>query len=348
MTIKIAPSLLAWYDLHRRVLPWRALPGETPDPYRVWISEIMLQQTVAATVVPYFNRFIQAWPDVQALAATELDQVLAAWAGLGYYARGRNLHACARAVVEHFGGTFPSNPELLKTLPGIGDYTAGAIAAIAFDLPFAAVDGNVERVVSRLLYVTQPLPDSRPGIRIAAQAMVPERRAGDFAQAMMDLGATICTPGRPKCLACPLSSQCQAFALGEQERLPRRKAKAERPVRFGRVYWIENQHGDILVRRRAEKGLLGGMMEFPSSEWVRIPPDGETAYPFQSDWKAVPGKVVHVFTHFRLELEISRTVVTGEIPLAGQWAAVSSFDGLGLPGLMRKIAAHTALAIESP
>ena len=233
-------TLLAWYDRHRRALPWRAAPGIRPDPYRVWLSEIMLQQTTVATVGPYFDRFVARWPDISALAAASLDEVLHLWQGLGYYARARNLHVCARTIVEQHGGTFPDEPEALRALPGIGDYTAAAIAAIAFDRRGAAIDGNVERVVARLYAVCEPLPLAKARLRALAAAMVPDRRAGDFAQALMDLGATICTPRRPRCVLCPWRSCCAAAASGRAEDLPARGEKPERPVRHGFTHFLLN------------------------------------------------------------------------------------------------------------
>src|SRR5712691_7323604 len=231
-------ALLAWYDRQRRDLPWRAPPGERADPYLVWLSEIMLQQTTVVTVAPYFDRFVARWPDIRALAAASLDDVLHLWQGLGYYARARNLHACARAVVERHGGVFPADPADLRALHGIGDYTAAAIAAIAFDRREAAIDGNVERVVARLYAVREPLPAAKPRLRALARALVPECRAGDFAQAMMDLGATVCTPLRPRCVLCPWRTGCTAATAGLTEALPARTEKPERPLRFGVVFWL--------------------------------------------------------------------------------------------------------------
>src|SRR6516164_8186436 len=236
-------ALLAWYDRHRRDLPWRAPPGVRPDPYRIWLSEIMLQQTTVATVEPYFDRFVARWPDISALAAASLDEVLQLWQGLGYYARARNLHVCARTIVEQHGGTFPEEPEALRALPGIGDYTAAAIAAIAFDRRGAAIDGNVERVLARLYGVGEPLPAAKARLRALAAAMVPDRRAGDFAQALMDLGATICTPRRPRCVLCPWRSCCAAAAFGRAEDLPARAAKPERPLRHGVAFWLTRSDG---------------------------------------------------------------------------------------------------------
>jgi A/G-specific adenine glycosylase len=230
--------LLGWYDRHRRDLPWRARPGAAPDPYRVWLSEIMLQQTTVFAVGPYFERFLQRWPDVQALAAASLDEVLREWQGLGYYARARNLHACADVVAARHRGAFPRDPAELRKLPGIGNYTAAAIAAIAFDRRAAAVDGNVERVIARLYAVEEPMPSAKPRLRALAEALVPHERAGDFAQAMMDLGATICTPRRPRCALCPWRPNCAAAAQGRIEHLPARAEKPERPWRYGVAFWL--------------------------------------------------------------------------------------------------------------
>src|SRR5260370_25377435 len=264
-------ALLAWYDCHRRRLPWRAPVGVAPDPYRVWLSEIMLQQTSVATVSPYFDRFVARWPNISALASASLDEVLHLWQGLGYYARARNLHACARAVVARHAGVFPGDPADLRALPGIGDYTAAAIAAIAFDRREAAIDGNVERVVARLYAVREPLPAAKPRLRALARALVPECRAGDFGQAMMDLGATICTPLRPRCVLCPWRTGCTAATAGLTEALPARTEKPERPLRFGVVFWLTRPDGAVLLRRRPERGLLGGMIEIPSTPWRATP-----------------------------------------------------------------------------
>jgi A/G-specific adenine glycosylase len=337
-TLPDAAALLAWYDRHRRDLPWRARPGETADPYRVWLSEIMLQQTTVVTVAPYFARFVARWPDVHALAATNLDDVLHEWQGLGYYARARNLHACARAVVERHGGQFPRDPEALRQLPGIGDYTAGAIAAIAFDHPSAAVDGNVERVVARLFAIGEPLPQAKPRLRALATALVPERRAGDFAQAMMDLGAVLCTPRRPRCVLCPWRSGCAAAAAGIQESLPARTEKPERPVRYGVVFWLQREDGAVMLRRRPEKGLLGGMIELPSTPWRETPWDESEALgtaPAAIKWAALPGIVQHGFTHFRLELALMTGWTT--VPPDGIWARPDEFKNYAFPTLTKKL-----------
>ena len=256
-------ALLAWYDRHRRELPWRAPSGQRPDPYRVWLSEIMLQQTTVATVGPYFDRFVARFPSVYALAAAALDDVLHSWQGLGYYARARHLHASARAIVERHAGEFPREAQELRRLPGIGDYTAAAIAAIAFDRPLAAVDSNAERVVARLFAERTPLPAVKPRLRELAAALVPRERAGDFAQALMDLGATLCTPRRPRCVLCPWRAACAGLAQGIAEDLPVSAAKPERPLRYGVAFWLRRGDGAVLLRRRPDKGLLGGMTELP-------------------------------------------------------------------------------------
>ena len=274
---RIADAVLAWYDRERRRLPWRAEHGEAPDPYRVWLSEIMLQQTTVKAVLPRYDLFLRRWPDVAALARAELGEVLAAWAGLGYYARARNLHACARVVAERHGGKFPEDEAALRRLPGVGDYTAAAIAAIAFGKRATPVDGNIERVVARLFAVTTPLPAAKTEIRALAETLTPETRSGDFAQAMMDLGATICTPRRPACGLCPVRPDCRGYADGLAEALPYREAKGERPVRRGATFVAVRADGAVLLRERPLHGLLGGMLETPSSPWEEAEPGGNSA-----------------------------------------------------------------------
>jgi A/G-specific adenine glycosylase len=339
-----ASDLLAWYDRHRRVLPWRAPAGETADPYRVWLSEIMLQQTTVAAVAPYFLRFQGRWPTVAALAAAPIDEVLTEWAGLGYYARARNLHACAKAVVERHGGRFPADPDGLASLPGIGPYTAGAIASIAFDIPAAAIDGNAERVIARLFEIETPLPAAKPELRRLGETLVPEHRSGDFAQALMDLGATICTPRKPACGLCPWRDCCRARAAGTVETLPRRAEKAARPARSGVAFWVVDGTGAALMRRRAPKGLLGGMMEFPSTEWGAAAPAKAAALasaPVEAAWRELPGAVRHVFTHFELTLVVWAGRVAGPgDPGLGLWIPPDRFGDHALPSLMRKVARH--------
>ena len=298
----------------------------------------MLQQTTVVTVAPYFVRFVARWPDIRALAAASLDEVLHEWQGLGYYARARNLHACARAVVERHEGRFPDDPAMLRALPGIGDYTAAAIAAIAFDHQSAAVDGNVERVVARLFAVGEPLPQAKPKLRAFATALVPERRAGDFAQAVMDLGAVLCTPRRPRCVLCPWRGECAAAAAGIAEGLPARAEKPERPVRYGVVFWLMRDDGAVMLRRRPEKGLLGGMIELPSTPWREVPWDAAEAIPaapMATAWNVLPGTVQHGFTHFRLELALmaGRTAA----PPEGIWARPDEFKNYAFPTLTKKL-----------
>jgi A/G-specific adenine glycosylase len=330
-------ALLAWYDRHRRRLPWRAEPGETADPYRVWLSEIMLQQTTVAAVGPYFKKFLDRFPDVNALAAASSDDVMRLWAGLGYYARARNLHACAKAVAAN-GGAFPDNAAGLLELPGIGPYTAAAIAAIAFDEQATVVDGNVERVITRLYAVEEELPRAKPLIRALTEPLTPADRPGDFAQGMMDLGATICTPKNPACALCPWDDACEARALGIQESFPRKAAKAERPARFGAAFFVRRADGAVLLRRRAEKGLLGGMTEIPGSDWVSKF-DRQAALlqaPLRADWRKVTGSVSHVFTHFSLELQVFAAEVSQKTraPENAWWS--QEVDAEALPSVMRK------------
>ena len=343
-TPTIAPHLLRWYDRHRRTLPWRAKPGETPDPYRVWLSEIMLQQTTVATVGAYFDRFVAHFPSVDALASASLDDVLHAWQGLGYYARARNLHACARAVMAEHGGVFPDTVEGLRALPGIGAYTAAAIAAIAFDRKAAAVDGNVERVVARLFAVEAPLPGAKAELRRLTEILVPDLRAGDFAQALMDLGATVCTPRAPKCILCPIGTSCRGRALGIAETLPRRRAKTARPTRRGIAFWAVRPDGSVLLRRRPEQGLLGGMIEVPSTDWQEkgiSEAAARKAAPVRASWVRLPGTVRHTFTHFNLEL----AVLAGETDArakaaAGDWVPLDRLSEQALPTVMKKVVNH--------
>jgi len=339
-------ALLAWYDRHRRVLPWRARRGERSEPYRVWLSEVMLQQTTVKAVAPYYARFLARWPTVEALAASDLDDVLRAWAGLGYYARARNLHACAKAVVERHGGVFPQALDGLRALPGIGDYTAAAVAAIAFDAPAVPVDGNVERVVTRLYAVEEELPAAKPEIKRLAASLLPAKRSGDFAQALMDLGATICSPKRPACALCPWNDACVARARGDQETFPRKAPKREGRLRYGAAFVALRADGRVLLRQRPDKGLLAKMTEVPGSEWThdfdktqalkaapRLP---------KAKWRALAGVVRHVFTHFPLEL----LVFLAEMPRAtpapddARWVALADLAGEALPNVMRKVLAH--------
>ncbi|RTL87006.1 MAG: A/G-specific adenine glycosylase [Hyphomicrobiales bacterium] len=343
---KRAAALLAWYDAHRRDLPWRARPGERADPYAVWLSEIMLQQTTVAAVKGYYETFLARWPTVEALAAAPLDEVLAAWAGLGYYARARNLHACAGRIARDHGGRFPRSEAALRSLPGVGPYTAGAIAAIAFDAPAAAVDGNVERVMARLHAIAAPLRQAKPRVRELAEAMLPAARAGDFAQALMDLGATVCTPRAPKCGACPLSTECAAYAADAAEAYPVKEKKAGKPKRRGAIFIL--RRGDCaLVVRRPAKGLFGGMTAFPATPFDRdAPPEAWLDFaPCPAKWRALPETVAHVFTHFALDATVFVAQTTSARPAVaeGRWAARGDLDKEGLPTLMRKAAAAAGL-----
>lgn len=309
-------ALLGWYDRQRRSLPWRAVPGQVADPYRVWLSEIMLQQTTVAAVIPYFLKFTEKWPDVQALAAAPIEEVLKEWAGLGYYARARNLHKCAGAVTELWGGRFPAEREQLRTLPGIGDYTAGAIAAIAFNRPAMALDGNADRVFARYFNIEKPFPSGKSQLRSAARPLfesplaAKDGRAGDCVQAVMDLGSAVCTPKKPVCAACPLASACLGLRAGDVERLPVRRIAREKPQRFGYVYIMEDNSGRILVERRQAQGLLGGMLGLPTSEWREgaLPPHPDWARKAEEDITP-QAHVFHVFTHFRLDLSVRRISV---------------------------------------
>ena len=342
----IAAILLDWYGRHARALPWRIAPGNaaTPDPYRVWLSEVMLQQTTTAAVAPYFAEFTRRWPDVDALASADEGEVMAAWAGLGYYARARNLIACARAVAAG-GGRFPATEAELRALPGLGAYTAAAVAAIAFGKRAVVVDANVERVVSRLFAIDTPLPAARKPIRERADAITPAARAGDFAQAMMDLGATICTARAPRCLLCPLSGQCRALREGEAERYPVKPAKRAKPRRAGRAFWIERR-GAVWLVRRPGKGMLAGMRALPDDGWSARG-DGSDEAPLVGRWR--PGGVVHhVFTHFALELRLSvwSGGAAAEPSGDGEWWPVERIEAAGLPTLFAK-AARLALAQDA-
>jgi A/G-specific adenine glycosylase len=346
----ISGALLGWYDRERRHLPWRADPGEVPDPYKVWLSEIMLQQTTVKAVLPRYGLFLRRWPNVAALARAELGEVLGAWAGLGYYARARNLHACAQAVVEDHGGKFPESEVELRKLPGVGGYTAAAIAAIAFGGQATPVDGNIERVVARLFAVTLPLPEAKAEIKALAETLSPAERPGDFAQAMMDLGATICTPRRPACGLCPVHPECRGYAEGLAEVLPYREEKAERPVRRGAIYVAIRSDGAVLLRERPLKGLLGGMLETPSSPWGDQAPNGKAVQlhaPVNAEWRKLPGLVEHTFTHFHLELSVYRAEVGANaalkraaLPERCRWLTLRELSDAALPSLMRKVISH--------
>jgi A/G-specific adenine glycosylase len=346
----ITDGLLAWYDRERRHLPWRAEPGETPDPYKVWLSEIMLQQTTVKAVLPRYGLFLKTWPDVTALANARLGEVLAAWAGLGYYARARNLHACARAVAERHGGRFPATEKELRALPGIGDYTAAAVAAIAFDQQAMPVDGNIERVVARLFAVTTPLPEAKAEIKALAKSLTPKMRPGDFAQAMMDLGATLCTPRRPACGLCPVRIECCGHAEGMVEALPLREKQNERRTRRGVTFVALRADGAVLLRERPLRGLLGGMLETPSSPWAEgevSAASGTKHAPLKAEWKKLPGLIEHTFTHFHLELSVYRAEVAldaepkrAAYPERCRWVKRRDLHAAALPSVMRKVIAR--------
>lgn len=339
-----AGAVRDWYDRNRRHLPWRAAPGSRSDPYHVWLSEIMLQQTTVAAVSGYFQDFLTRWPTVDALAAAELDSVLQAWAGLGYYARARNLHRCAKVVVERYRGAFPDDETELRRLPGIGDYTAAAIAAIAFDRPATVLDGNIERVMARLFAVREPLPAAKPILKAHAARLTPQERPGDHAQALMDLGATICTPRKPKCILCPAVAECAGRRLGIAEELPTKTVKPPKPTRRAIAFWTVNGAGEVLLRRRPEKGLLGGMMEVPASAWQEGDmPELTSALrqaPAPTAWRLLPGLVRHTFTHFHLELKVAAGRVPYRPSLDGRWVALEALGDEALPTVMRKIARH--------
>jgi A/G-specific adenine glycosylase len=338
--------LLAWYDWHRRRLPWRAAAGERSDPYRVWLSEIMLQQTTVRAVGPYFEKFLARWPDVAALGRAALDDVLRMWAGFGYYSRARNLHACAVAVLRDHGGTFPDTEEGLRTLPGIGPYTAAAIAAIAFDRRTMPVDGNIERVVSRLFAVEEALPQAKPRIQELAATLLGETRAGDSAQALMDLGASICSPKKPACALCPFAEDCVARTRGDQETFPRKAPKKTGALRRGAAF-VVTRGDELLVRSRPEKGLLGGMTEVPGSDWLAGQEDDAARAQAPklsgvSRWHRKAGIVTHVFTHFPLELVVYTAQVPARTraPDGMRFVPVATLADEALPNLMRKVVAH--------
>jgi len=343
---KLPGQLLAWYDRHHRELPWRVSPaaakaGKRADPYHIWLSEVMLQQTTVQAVKPYFAKFLTLWPEVTDLAAAPVDDVMAAWAGLGYYARARNLKKCAEAVASEHGGAFPDTEDGLRALPGIGDYTSAAVAAIAFNRQSAVMDGNVERVISRLYAIDAPLPGSKPLMKAKVAELTPADRPGDFAQAMMDLGATICTPKRPACALCPFRDDCLAVAGHDPERFPVKAAKKDKPVRLGAAFVAVTPEGEILLRRRIASGLLGGMTEVPTTAWTSRIDGGSTAdhAPFQAEWEAC-GTVTHVFTHFELRLSIFRAKTPKVIVEDGWWEPVANLEAQALPTVMKKAIAQ--------
>jgi A/G-specific adenine glycosylase len=343
MPTTLAPSSLAaktlrWFDANARVLPWRARPGERPDPYRVWLSEILLQQTTTAGAAPYYLEFLRRWPNVKALAAAPMEEVMSAFAGLGYYSRARNLHACAKAVAAA-GGAFPADEGGLLALPGIGPYTAAAVAAIAFDRPATPIDGNIARIVSRLAGFAEPIAANRPAIADYAKTLTPARRAGDFAQALMDIGATICRPRAPACLACPLREGCRAAASGDPEAFPGRSVKKPRPEKVGAAFFAARPNGAFLARRRPPRGLLGGTMELPGGAWRvgELCEVGAEEAPFAAEWVRLAEPVEHVFTHFSLRLAVFCAAAPEAVAPEGMaFVAPDEIDGAGFSGLMRK------------
>lgn len=328
----IAPRLLAWYDAHARALPWRAPPGANrTDPYRVWLSEVMLQQTTVATVRPRFEAWVARWDSVAALAAADEAEVMAAWAGLGYYARARNLHACARAIVEEHGGRFPEEEAELRRLPGLGDYTAAAIAAIAFGRRAVVIDGNIKRVAARLA------ARATVDVRDVVDAITPDARTGDFAQGLMDLAGALCSVRAPKCLACPLRENCAGYASGDPAAYPARKAKKEKPIRHGTLFWLTRGE-DVLLVRRPARGLLGGMRALPTGPWREAPP-GLADAPAAAEWRMLDEGVTHGFTHFRLELRLACATYRGQEAVDGEWWPVANLARAGLPTVFAKAAA---------
>jgi A/G-specific adenine glycosylase len=346
---KLSESLLAWYDIHRRVLPWRAPKGKRADPYRVWLSEIMLQQTTVQAVGTYYRKFLIRWPDVEALAEAMEDDVLAAWAGLGYYARARNLHAAARLVAREMGGIFPTTAESLRALPGVGAYTAAAIAAIAYDERQAAMDANAERVIARAFAVDTPMPKAKAELHALCSQLVPER-AGDFAQALMDLGSAICTPKRPACGNCPWTDDCRARLRGIQERLPVKAPKLARPMKRGAAFVARDKSGAVLLVKRPDKGLLASMLQPPLGPWTGAFPSPAKALaqaPFSAKWIKRAGIVRHGFTHFELETEVYVAQVSTRPRFKGTWIASERLGDVALPTVMRKMLEH-GLADDGP
>ncbi len=338
----IRAAILGWYDSNRRDLPWRAPAGQGAEPYHVWLSEVMLQQTTVPAVINYFAKFLERWPTVVDLADAPLDDVMHAWAGLGYYARARNLHRCAKTVVAEHAGCFPDDVQGLRALPGIGDYTAAAIAAIAFGQPAAPVDANIERVVSRLAAITEPVSLAKTLVRKTAARLEARERSGDWAQALMDLGSGVCTPRSPKCLLCPAVQWCRGHAGGEPEALPVKPPKPVRPLRNGIVYWLERPDGAVLLRKRPARGMLGGLWEFPSAGWDdrQAPCSDPVIEALAADWQLQPSCISHAFTHFQVELEVrSATARFGaNMPEGARWSTRQGLAELALPTLMKKVA----------
>lgn len=343
-------ALLAWYDRHSRPLPWRVSPaagkaGHRADPYHVWLSEIMLQQTTVKAVGPYFEKFVAAWPTLADLAAADDDDIMRAWAGLGYYSRARNLKKCAETLVRDFGGTFPNNAADLQKLPGIGAYTSAAIAAIAFNEPVPVVDGNIERVVSRLHAIEEPLPASKRAIKAIVTRLTPTERPGDFAQAMMDLGATICSPRRPACSLCPFVDRCAVANSSVADTYPRKAVKKDKPTRYGAAFALFRSDGAVLLRKRPDRGLLGGMAEVPTGHWTEDERmlDDRSAAPIAHGWKRVPTLVTHTFTHFHLRLAVYCGHSDTAAPANAWWSRPGEQSAEALPTVMRKVLAAADL-----
>lgn len=334
-------KLLAWYDVHQRQLPWRVTPGQAPNPYRVWLSEIMLQQTTVATVKDYFTNFVTRWPTIDDLSKASLDEIFHAWQGLGYYSRARNLHQCAQVLDQEYKGKLPQDVDTLLTLPGIGPYTAAAIAAIAFDQPTVPVDGNIVRVLARLFALTTPLPAVKEKVFNLAKQLIPTKRSGDFAQGLMDLGATICRPKNPNCKICPLQRNCVGYSTGIANQIPFPAVKTTKPKRYGVAFWVENEQGEILIEKRPDKGLLAGLMGLPTTAWRDEPWDGlcEEALSYAphgaQNWKPLSVVVRHTFTHFHLELKVIRGTTT--INSQGFWTSIDNMHAHALPTVMKKV-----------
>ena len=337
----LVTNLLHWYDTHQRVLPWRSVPGHAPNPYQIWLSEIMLQQTTVATVKDYFARFVQRWPTIECLAQATLDDIFHVWQGLGYYSRARHLHTCAQILARDYKGFIPSDEETLLTLPGIGPYTAAAIAAIAYNQPTIPVDGNIVRVFSRLLCLTTPLPSLKKEIYCLVRKMIPPRRSGDFAQALMDLGATICRPRNPRCEICPLQTICKGYNQGMAQNLPIPAPKENKPRRYGIAFWVENNNQEILLEKRPTKGLLAGLIGLPTTQWRDKPWDlnGEEVFPYApkgvETWEPLSKRVSHTFTHFNLELKILKGRCAR--PISGIWSSLENLESHALPTVMKKV-----------
>jgi A/G-specific adenine glycosylase len=342
-TVNLASAVLSWYDGAARDLPWRSRGVCLSEPYHVWLSEVMLQQTTVQTVIPYFNLFLELWPTVDSLARADLDDILHAWQGLGYYARARNLHKCAIIIAYEYGGDFPRAESQLLKLPGVGPYTAAAIAAIAFNIRTVPVDGNIERVISRLHSIKEPVRQSKDQIRALVTKIMPKYRPGDFAQALMDLGATVCRPKSPKCEICPWAMSCTALKSGLQELYPVKLPKKNKPTRHGVAFWLQNSNHNIWMRKRPPWGLLGGMIEVPSTDWREEPWTEAEIWeqaPSNSKWSIREGLITHTFTHFHLQITVWAGLTSTNTNADGFWSAPNQLSELALPTLMKKIVSH--------